>query len=239
MSKIFITGDTHYDIDIDKLRYKNFQDKTNIDPKTLTKNDYVIVCGDFGILWFLDSKRTQKDKMLKWYNSRPWTTLFIDGNHENFDKLNALPEENWNGGTIHRISDSVIHLTRGQVFNIDGKTFFTMGGATSVDKFARTPHVSWWPQELPSCKEYETALDTLEKHNWSVDYILTHCCSTTYQKELLGCKEIIIDDLNEFFRQIEFEHDLRFKQWLFGHYHTDKKLDDKHICLYNDILLVK
>ena len=43
---IFITGDTHGDIDIQKLSSKNFPKG-----KTLTKNDYVIVCGDFGLVW--------------------------------------------------------------------------------------------------------------------------------------------------------------------------------------------
>lgn len=237
MSKIFITGDTHYDIDINKLRLKSFQDKTGVDPRTLTKDDYVIVCGDFGILWFLNTERTVSgDKMIKWYNSLPWTTLFIDGNHENFDALNALPVEKWHGGNVHKISDSIIHLMRGQVFDIDGKTFFTMGGATSVDKFARMPHVSWWPQELPSHEEYETALNTLEAHNYSVDYVLTHCCAATYQRELIHGNDMVTDDLNEFLRHIEFDLKLRFKKWFFGHYHTDRQIDPKHICLYNDII---
>lgn len=33
-----------------------------------------------------------------WLNDRPFTTLFVDGNHENFDLLNAYPVENWHGG---------------------------------------------------------------------------------------------------------------------------------------------
>ena len=41
------------------------------------------------------------------------------------------------------ISDSICHLMRGQVFDIDGKTFFTFGGGNSIDKAWRTPGVSW------------------------------------------------------------------------------------------------
>ena len=44
MSRVFITGDLHGHIDIRKLTEYNFPEG-----QTLTKNDYVIVCGDFGI----------------------------------------------------------------------------------------------------------------------------------------------------------------------------------------------
>lgn len=53
------------------------------------------------------------------------------GNYENFDQLYNYPIEEWNGGKIHKINDSVFHLMRGQVFKIDGKSFFTFGGASS------------------------------------------------------------------------------------------------------------
>lgn len=39
---IFITGDTHANIDISKLSVKNFPKQ-----KDLSKNDYLIVCGDY------------------------------------------------------------------------------------------------------------------------------------------------------------------------------------------------
>ena len=243
---IFITGDTHHDIDIEKLRKGNFEKMTDASFNNITKNDYLIVCGDFGLLWFQNTLVKRENRMRKFHKNRPWTTLFIDGNHENYDRLNALPVSTWNGGNVHYVSDSVIHLMRGQVFTIDGLKFFTMGGATSIDKLYRTPHVSWWPQELPSKKEYDTALDNLEKHNYNVDYVLTHCCASTYQTEILRSSpnEIacvqgeIRDDLNEFLRMIEFDNKLQFKHWYFGHYHTDRRLDDKHTCLYNTIVRI-
>ena len=47
--------------------------------------------------------------------------------------LNALPERLWHGGRIHEVRPHVLHLMRGQVFDIEGYTFFTMGGAASHD----------------------------------------------------------------------------------------------------------
>ena len=140
MSRIFITGDTHGDIDFHKLNTENFP------IEGLTRDDYVIVCGDMGIVWGSNSDRY----MQKWWESKPWTTLFVDGNHENFHKLYEYPVEEWHGGKIHRIMPHVYHLMRGQIFNIDGHSFFTMGGAASHDKWARKLNVSWWEEELPS-----------------------------------------------------------------------------------------
>ena len=52
--------------------------------------DYVVIAGDFGGLW----DGSQKDQYwLDWLNKKPFTTLFVDGNHENFDLLNTLPEK--------------------------------------------------------------------------------------------------------------------------------------------------
>ena len=88
-NQVFITGDTHFDIDTYKLkRFANQEDGG----MNLTKDDYVIVCGDFGLLWnycrtgkstILNSKddhwTTDEEKMRDWYDSLPWTTLFVDG----------------------------------------------------------------------------------------------------------------------------------------------------------------
>lgn len=34
---------------------------------------------------------------------------------------------------------------------------------------------SWRPEEMPTAKEDEHALDTLDQHDWRVDYVITHC----------------------------------------------------------------
>jgi 8-oxo-dGTP pyrophosphatase MutT (NUDIX family) len=108
---IFITGDTHGRYDIRKLNSKSFSMG-----KQLTKEDYVIIAGDFGFIWF---GNREDDYWIKWFNKKPFTTLFVDGNHENFELLNSYPVEKWNGGKVHRISNSVIHLMRGQVYTIN------------------------------------------------------------------------------------------------------------------------
>ncbi|WP_162267470.1 metallophosphoesterase, partial [Clostridium botulinum] len=93
---IFVTGDTHIPRDIEKLNFVNY--------KNLTKDDYVIICGDFGAIW--DNSK-QELYYREWLQNKPWTTLFIDGNHENFDLLYKFPVEDKFGGKVHKINDSI------------------------------------------------------------------------------------------------------------------------------------
>lgn len=93
---IFLTGDTHSDIDLQKLIAFASQ------RPDLTKDDCLIICGDWGVLWDNEPSEWERD-LLRQYDGFPWTTLFIDGNHENFQRLNALPVEEWHGGKVHRV----------------------------------------------------------------------------------------------------------------------------------------
>lgn len=232
---IWITGDTHKDEDINKLSNKSFKIG-----KTMTKRDFVIVAGDFGFI--LDGSKSEK-WWLDWLSTRPYTILFIDGNHENFDILNSYPIEMWNGGKVHKIDNNIFHLMRGQVFNIDGKKIFTFGGATSIDKSSRKNFISWWEQELPTTQELNEGIDNLEANNWEIDYVITHCCSNKtldividYKDKVQEEKEVRYkglgynfkekpkyryeaDILNKYFDFIE--KNLKYSHWFFGHYHID------------------
>lgn len=234
--RIFITGDTHCTHDINKLLEHEASVKIKNYDK-ITKNDYMIIAGDAGIIWSPKDSVMTKD-IINIYESFPWTTLFIDGNHENHKELMSYPIDEWNGGKIHQISDSIIHLMRGQVFTIDNKTIFTMGGADSIDKLWRVQDESWWAEEMPNDAEYDEAIENLNKYNMSVDYIITHCAPSFYLKRLCAI-DPRPDRLTNFFEALEMMYKVNFKTWYFGHYHTDLKLDKTHRCLYDDIVELK
>ena len=120
---IFITGDTHGDF----IRFKK---KIFYEQAELTKDDCVMIVGDFGDIW---DGSAEDRHWLGWLEAKPFTTLFVSGNHENFDMLAEFPIEDWHGGRVQRVRPSVIHLMRGQIYDIQGRTFFTMGGASSHD----------------------------------------------------------------------------------------------------------
>lgn len=185
---IYATGDTHAPIDIRKLNTKNFPEQ-----KEMTKSDYLIILGDFGLWWGNNIKDKTEMYWRKWLNDKKFTTLFLDGNHENHRRLHSgvIAPEVINGtgyysdsrgylvekkfsGYVGRIAGSIYHLRRGEVYTIEGKKFFVMGGAESVDKLSRTEGRSWWREEVPNNKEFYYGLDNLDAHNRSVDYILGH-----------------------------------------------------------------
>jgi predicted phosphodiesterase len=220
-----ITGDTHGEIDISKLNMRRFPEQEN-----MTKSDYLIVCGDFGCVWYGDRR---DDYWLNWLENKHFTTLFVDGNHENFNLLNTYPVVDFCGGKAHQVKPSVYHLMRGEIFEINGKKIFAMGGASSHDKAYRTEGKSWWPEELPSDAEYDHALKTLDKHNWCVDMVLSHCAPDSMQKQVADWYEH--DKLTNFLQIVK--HDLIYGGWYFGHYHVDKRLNGEGIAMYNEIVI--
>ena len=224
--RVFVTGDLHGEIDMLKLSVASFPEQ-----KELTKDDFIIICGDFGCIW---EGGKRDEYLLNWLESKNFTTLFVDGNHENFNLLNSYPVESWHGGNIHRVSQSVIHLMRGQIFEISGLTFFTMGGASSHDKAYRREGISWWPEELPSDSEYEEAITNLDKHNWEVDFVLTHCAPDSVMNQIAVRYEH--DKLTNFLEAVR--QDLTYDWWFFGHYHTNKNVTQQDICLYEQIVNV-
>ena len=164
---IFVTGDTHgaqrhginsVDGFMNRLSTDSFPEQ-----KGMNKNDYVIICGDFGGIWATDQENaseTEEEKYsLDWLDKKPFTTLFIPGNHENYDRLmgntdkrllscwlykrltekgldqliNGYPQADWHGGKIRCIRDSVMMLEPGYIFDINGRSCFAFGGARSHD----------------------------------------------------------------------------------------------------------
>ncbi|MDR1801079.1 MAG: metallophosphoesterase [Lachnospiraceae bacterium] len=118
---IYITGDTHGTYDVNKI-FKLMP--------SLTESDFLIVLGDFGICW---DNYGGDNKVRNFWNRLKCQTLFLDGNHENFTLLNRYHVSEKFGGKVQELGKKITHLMRGQVYTIEGKTFFTMGGAASHD----------------------------------------------------------------------------------------------------------
>ena len=228
---IYLTGDTHGTIEIGKLSRANLAVE-RVEPG---EGDFVIILGDFGLVFAPDGQSAEERWWLKWLDEKPWTTLFVDGNHENFARLNALPEEEWRGGRVHRVSESVLHLMRGQIFEIDGRSFFTMGGAASHDRQFRKEGRSWWPEELPSEEELSRADAALDGCGRRVDYVLTHCAPTLVQGRINPT--FLPDRLTEYLQHVR--DTTAFHRWYFGHYHIDREYDDGFCALYDCVLPIE
>lgn len=264
---IYITGDCHKDFS--RFTTQNFPEQ-----KQMGRGDYVIICGDFGGVWCSHKnsklRKNIDDFDLNWLENKPFTTLFVDGNHENFDELYRYPVKEWNGGKVHELRPHILHLMRGEIFEICDKRILTFGGARSHDiqdgiiewdeegkwkktakkwerqgKIFRVNHYSWWKQELPTKEEIENAYNNLNRCNYKVDYIVTHCCPNTvlFDYAIKRFRDIKVakeyedhNILTDFFDEINQK--VEFSKWFFGHHHDDMAIFDKHILLYYQIIRI-
>ena len=243
---IYITGDTHSDFS--RFTEENFPIQSE-----MTKDDYIIICGDFGGVWTFEEESIREKELLDWLDNKNFTTLFVDGNHENYTRLYNYPIEEWKGGKVHKIRDSVLHLMRGEIFDIDNKKIFAFGGARSHDiqdgilnldeeeriyeyrkrgAYFRIRDFSWWDLELPTNQEMENAIKNLEKVNYKVDYIISHCCPTSIQTLINSTYKK--DTLTDYLQQISEK--CTFKKWYFGHYHDNRQINSQYVLLYEDIV---
>lgn len=222
---IFVTGDTHGKLNSDKISKAVFPLG-----ETLNKSDYLIIAGDVG-LFYLDSES------IKSYEERKFTTLMVEGNHENYDLIKQLPEVAMFGDKVKKVNNSLFILQRGHVYNIDGKKFFAFGGAKSIDRYRRIEGLDWFPEEETNYAEITYALDTLALHDNKVDYIISHDCSSSALKDMSKVYRFQPEYTghNKFFEEIK--NTIDFKMWYFGHYHKDFLIKGgKERCLFEEVV---
>lgn len=248
--KNYVTGDIHGGCDIEKLYGKDFPEG-----KTLNKEDVVIVAGDFGLIWSNPISSSER-YWLKWLDERPWTTMFVDGNHENHVMLGQLPVEEKFGGKVGVVNDSVFYLKRGEIYEINNKKILAFGGAQSTDIeckvwvgtdfygndkykiFKRTEGKDWWREEIPSEDDKQNAWNNLEKHDYKVDFIIAH----TLPKSIVEKYDKFYGDtgrkddptslfLDELCSKVEFE------RYFCGHFHDNEEIG-KYTMLFDSVIEV-
>lgn len=223
---IYITGDTHGDISCFK----------NPKLKKLGEKDYVIVCGDFGFIWNTDDPKEKKN--LEWLKKRKYTICFVDGAHENFEVLNSYRPYRWKGGNTHKIADNIYHLMRGEIFTLENKTFFVMGGGESEDAYMRKDGVSWWVDELPSAEELKNGAVNLTETDKNINYILTYE-APTIAKDILRQrmnKNTIITPLNTYLQEIL--KNVAYLHWYFGSLHIDANISKKMTAVFSEFIAI-
>lgn len=249
-NRIYVTGDTHREF------YFRCEDFKNL-VSDLDKSDYLIVCGDFGLIW--DTRSTSRERYeMNFLNDMPWTTLFADGNHENYYRLNQdFPIVDFHDGKAHKISNSIYHLMRGEMYDIYDNKIFTFGGARSHDiwnlldpqsedyeckkvnfdyisgEFYREIGISWWEDEVATSEELRHGWEILKSNNWKCDYIITHEAPLSdiyaYYKDDTRDSGVMAEYLEAIKRSVDF------KLWYYGHHHVNVSADPKTQCLFHNI----
>lgn len=116
----------------------------------------VVQLGDFGIAtggeWltrFLDALEVACDR----YGV---TVVFLDGNHEYYPDLTAIPVDQATG--MRMVRPHVYHLPRGLRWRWHDTTWMALGGAHSIDRPDRKEGVSWWPAEHLTADDVHRAI---------------------------------------------------------------------------------
>ena len=241
MNKIYLTGDTHHNLDIKKIADFNF-----------TPNSKLIVLGDWGGLWYNDYRKNYKilSKWCKWQENKNFTLLALLGNHENYRLINKLPSK------IIKDENNLLKIKELKVINpfkrfsptkcklyilengiqiIENKKFLAIRGAASVDKENRIEGETYWKEEILSDEEKEEIIKQIEKEK-NFDFVITHTAPAFIVKTLIKKYNIEpkkLDDVSIFLEKIYKE--ITFKKWYFGHFHLDTAIDNFE-CLYNKII---
>lgn len=259
---VYVTGDTHGDFErvtdfVESLTEPSviiiagdFGGIWSIEPNTFKNYDGEKVKIN------LENENIKLDNLSQKLDK--YLLLFCDGNHENFERLYKFPQEKLFGGMTHKIRNNIYHLMRGEVFNIADLKIFVFGGAYSHDISGglidiesddyyrqlnrayvtglpyRIKRLSWWKEEKPSKEELEKGYKALEENKY-FNYIITHQTNIPTEKKInIEYNGEFGYEFNDFLRAIDVMSE--YKKWIFGHYHQDKVIDDKHIVIYREFL---
>jgi len=120
------------------------------------------------------------------------------------------------------LTENIVHLMHGYIFEIEGKSILTMGGCESTK--------GWWDRGLasmeddPNEEEISRAYNRLRARKEKVDYVLTH----KYKLEIGRDRRTLVG-LTE-----HIERNVDYKTWYSGHWHAAARADEKHCFVYNE-----
>jgi len=202
----------------------------------MKQGDTLIICGDFGFLW--DNTKPEK-KALNALSRRRYNICFVDGTHENFEILQSYPVVSWNGGQAHKIRDNIYHLMRGQIFTIEGKTIFTMGGGEDPEMEPDENENASVHKEIPTSQELMNGVAALEQRQYKVNFIVTHEPPARTRDFLLlsANKSLRVTALGAYFDALAKQ--AQYGKWFFGSMHVDRFVSDKQIALFRNIVEAK
>lgn len=208
----------------------------------LKEGDIFFQLGDFGILWDFNYPSKRDAYKLKQINDKPWTTIAIVGNHENYDVIEKMPIIEKFGGCMRQcVYNNIVykhifiidHIT---ILDIEEKHILCIPNAESHDIhhllnptdenyktdlymckkyhcWYRIIGESWWPQEKMNVQEN---IGFMEQHeNEHFDFILSHDAPGQINK-WLSYKSTEGECYLELLRRT-----LDFDKWFHGHFHLD------------------
>ena len=147
--------------------------------RQLDESDILVVLGDCALVEWPHAEAEGKYQC-DWLNEKPWTTILLYGNHDNYEAIKKYPVVEKFGGYVREIipDGKVFALDFPAILNLNGHKTLLIPGANSHDidylcyswekdkinrwKKNRIWHrvvgESWWPEEKPNCAAVESLL---------------------------------------------------------------------------------
>lgn len=221
-NRIFLTGDKHLRDLVDLYDFTLRADTSC--------NDLLVILGDVG-LNFYHQNHQKTIKMKEFLKQLPITLLCLRGNHE--ARPSTLANMHWerpfdDGSGPVMVEEGYPNIyyvpDPCAIYFINGKSFFCVNGAYSVDKWYRLAnHYTWFEDEQLSDGEMKIVEKRFARQYKKFDYILTHTCPYEWRPRHLFLSYVdqstVDNTMEHFFSKIKEE--ISFKKWYFGHYHAD------------------
>ncbi len=249
MSKILITADLHGSFHPARDIYNYMIEKQ----EPLTKEDVLIVLGDFGANFFFNYRDIKLKKKLGKYNI---TYFVIRGNHEERPSIcmeknpEAWHMEEFWGNQVYVENDfSYIKYAldtpaKYEIPTAQGNIIKTLvlPGAYSVDKYYRCANdLGWFPTEQCTKEEMAAGVALAQSDTWNL--VLSHTCPIIYEPTdlfLSFVNQSTVDKTTEQWLG-EIEYNLDYKLWAFGHFHSLRIYPEyqgkQMLMLFNDCFL--
>ena len=156
------------------------RDFTRFNNKEYTEQDIVIILGDVGLNYYQNITDMIEKERLTTNNKNKF--FCIRGNHEERpENISTYKEVDMYEGKVY-IEDeypNIIFAKDGGIYNINGKTILTIGGAYSVDKEYRLLYgYNWFKDEQLTKEEMNEILKNIKGKHF--DIVLTHTCPYKY-----------------------------------------------------------
>lgn len=235
--KLFFVGDTHNEIDLDKLN------RENLNHLHITDQDILIHLGDIGVpLW-----NTTEDRAFTYFKSLPFEIIVCLGNHENYAWIKKQPIVTKYSALGYQLAENMFAPLLGEIVKINDTSLWFYPGGYSIDYYDRIWNQSIFVEELPTLEDSQKAIERLIDHE-GVDIIVSHdgprefiwtqfgypiAPQTQRYTELSESKEVRVHPAFQLDQIYKNEQKL-YKQWYFGHHHLDYCY--KNVCCVFDTI---
>lgn len=212
---------------------------------------HLILLGDAGINFYLNREDERAkcglQNYINFYRKERGIDikiLFVRGNHDCPPKhIFTYRETAFCGGTVY-VEDNypgLLFLKDGEMYKIENKTFYVIGGGNSTDYFSRLlNNQPYFSDESLSYEEQDIILQSLSEMKEDNIILLSHMLPEWTSPERKK-RQLAGSSMEGFLQKVYTLYHEKISLWLAGHYHRDMSFEKDNTCfkiLFNKVLII-